>query len=420
MSESTKDFEHIILSAAMDYGDEAMDSILTAGCKVEWFTYPATISTWNAIYRVFRAKETLGYQIVASELDDTGELERIGGRRALLQILEVGPNSETFLKQALEITRSEWLLRTARNIGTKLEASDTLEDAQAILGPMVAGFEADVAGTSPIQDMKSLTRGWVDIFERRKEGRELSAMPTGIQELDDRWGGIINPGLTIISALPSSGKTALATQLIVALCERGNHAAFFSLEMCTQPQVMDRIMCIAAGLNPSAIYTADPLTKGEMIQIEKATQRVAAYNLEIEDHAGMTADYITTKARSIHRKDPLNLVVVDFAQIIKGQRIKGDSHERELAYVASSMQELAKELSCSVVLLSQVNPAGGIKGATAFEEAADLWLHIIREKGAEFDQGIGVKKCRHRGQNGQILNLSFSKETLKFEHKYHE
>jgi len=413
-----KAFEYVILSSLMDYGDEAMDQALAGGCKTAWFTTEATQSVWESTLKLFKRDEPLGMQGVIANMRESGSLASIGGLQVVIEILEFGPNGGEFHEQAIRETRRAWLLRGAQAIGRQIEGADSLEDAQDLLGPSLAQWEQDVSGATPTPDIKTLLKSWLDNFEDRKAGKETSAIPTGIKELDEKWGGILAPGLTIISALPASGKTALLIQIINAVCERGNHSAFFSAEMTANPQVIDRLMTVAGQLDPSAIFGSDPMIEGDKLKMKSAFTRIKDYDLDIEDTSGMTVDYITARARTLHRKKTLHLVGVDYAQIIKGQRIKGDTHERELAYISTSLQDLAKELQCAVILLSQVNAQGDTKGATAFEEAADLWLHIIRDKGQDHDLGILAKKCRHRGQNGQIIPLSFSKETLTFETNY--
>ena len=112
------------------------------------------------------------------------------------------------------------------------------------------------------------------------------------------------------------------------------------------------------------------------------------------------------------------LIFIDYAQLIRGTRAKGDSSEREFAYISHAIQALKKELKCSIVVLSQItiDSRGTIatKYAKVFEEDADLWVHIIREKGQEDVEDVVVMKCRNNGHNGKKLYQQFDKSIQAF------
>jgi replicative DNA helicase len=132
----------------------------------------------------------------------------------------------------------------------------------------------------------------------------------------------------------------------------------------------------------------------------------------------MHVDKVCALARSEHRRSPLTLIGIDYAQLMKGTREKGDTLETMYADISHKLQALQKELKCTIIILSQTSKdaSGNVstKYAKVFEDDADLWLHIIREKGQEDVEDVVVMKCRHHGHNGKKLGMTLNKPIQSF------
>jgi len=401
----------LVDSAFIAYGIEL-------GVETDHFSLPKHQTVWNLITEMQRTAIPIEPGNVIQALNDRGQMEAIGGPVGLSSLFAAEPVHSSFPIR-VEKVREKWILRNALRFACELSEAakgtgTPLEDVRRLLAANAAQIEGQLAGHSKALTIKEHCRAFVDRFEGRKEGRLSDSFPVGIPEFDNGpWRGMLRAGMTIISARPSSGKTALAIQIANGVCARGGHVAFFSLEM-TAGQLMDRLVTVNGELKADAVMSERTVTEREKNKVTEAVIRVKDFALDIDDSPGQSADYITGKARAIHRRLPLDLIVVDYIQMVKGQRSKGDTQEREYAYVSDSMQALAKSTGAAVLILSQVNEDGATKGAKAFEEAADLWLHIIRERGEDQDEGVATVKCRHRGANGLILPLTLVKHLIRF------
>jgi replicative DNA helicase len=412
------DAEERLLSICFQRGDEIAHAI-ELGVATEHFYLPKHQLLWDTLTELHNANTTLEPGNVMQLLVDRGQGEDVGGPSGLAAVYRAEPLWRELPKRVAAI-RGKWILRNSLQFAKDLaEASvrvtDPLEAVTGLLGASTAELEQQLLGPTTTDTIKEHVVEFIDRWKRRKAGEQKDSIPVGIREFDNGpWKGIFRGGITIISARPSSGKTALAVQMINGACSAGLNAAFFSLEM-TADQAVDRLITVNGKLEADAVMTDRTATQGDLKGIKSAVDAVAGFDLTIDDSPGQTADYIVAKAKVLHRKKPLDLIVVDYVQIIKGQRQKGDTQEREYAYVSEALQSLAKQTGAAMLLLSQVNEEGTTKGAKAFEEAADLWVHIIRNRGEADDKGIAVQKCRHRGANGDILPLSLVKHKLRFE-----
>jgi hypothetical protein len=162
---------------------------------------------------------------------------------------------------------------------------------------------------------------------------------------------------------------------------------------------------------------------GPTIDMQKAVmsaaQKIAALPFAIEDLIGATVYQIAACIRRAHRKNPLKLVAVDYAQRIRPapEKIR-ESREQQLAHASNYLADLAKELGFCLLLASQLNKEGAAKHAEAINEDADLHLQIVQDRSGPNPtfkhQGIAVVKDRHHGQDGALLPIVLDGPMLRF------
>jgi len=240
--------------------------------------------------------------------------------------------------------------------------------------------------------------------------------------------------MTVLAGRPSCGKTALALNITeaVALPTRGQPAGavlFFSLEMSGQ-LLGQRLLCARARVNSKMVR--DGMIKigsGEMGRLEQAEAEISASKIFIDDASSPTVMEIRAKARRVHVRHPLSMIVVDYLQLIAPMNAKV-LREQQVAEASRGLKALAKELDIPVIVLSQLNRSADaesrkprlsdLRESGAIEQDADVVMMLYRpkEEGDNFQVAAGVMELViAKNRNGDVddVRLAFQKQIVRFE-----
>jgi len=242
--------------------------------------------------------------------------------------------------------------------------------------------------TQGLRHAKDVGREWLNEVENRLEGKQRG-FTLGIDALDKLlYPKRVPPGsLVVVGARPKQGKTGLLTRIATHFAvERGEAVAVFSLEM-PDAQIYERLMVGSAGVDPSMFYRA-PDSADPWHAVHRAAGQLNASQLHIDDTPGIRLSHVLREARALNRKRKVGLVAVDYLTLMEG-----DSAERnDLSYgrITKGLKNLAKELECVVLLLSQLNR--GLESRTdkrpmpsdsrdtgQIEQDCDLWIGLYRD-----------------------------------------
>lgn len=233
----------------------------------------------------------------------------------------------------------------------------------------------------------------------QKEGK-ISGLPTGLERLDYKTGGLNNSDLIIIAGRPAMGKTALATNIAYNVAEYMSRAkdldvhdrgvAFFSLEMSSD-QLASRILSTVTQTPGSKMRTGE-LDNAQFTRIAAAVRELEAIPLYIDDTPGVTINSIRTRARRLKRTKGLGLIVIDYIQLITGSANKKNEGNRvqELSEISRGLKIMAKELKVPVIALSQLNRGveqrddkrplmSDLRESGSIEQDADIVMFVYRE-----------------------------------------
>ena len=233
----------------------------------------------------------------------------------------------------------------------------------------------------------------------QSDGR-LSGLPTSLDALDNKTGGLNNSDLIIIAGRPAMGKTALATNIAYNVAEYMYHSkdidpknkgvAFFSLEMSAD-QLAGRVLSTVTQTNAHKMRTGE-LEKAEFMRIAAAVQELESIPLYIDDTPGLSINSIRTRARRLKRNKGLGAIVIDYIQLIVGTGSKKTEGNRvqELSEISRGLKILAKELNVPVIALSQLNRGveqredkrpvmSDLRESGSIEQDADSVMFVFRE-----------------------------------------
>lgn len=288
---------------------------------------------------------------LSERLREAGKLDAAGGLPYIGAIVNAVPSAINAQRYA-EIIRDRAVLRRLVSVGTTIAESafnpmgkrsiELLNDAAASLGSLT-----DVGHTGGVMSLGQAVAATLDRVQDKEKMRLASVLPSDRLE---RIMGRSAPGnLLIVAARPSVGKTVFGLQAAMLTARKGGHTAFFSLEM-TSDELSQRALAAYSGVPLSDIREGNTDGNGEALG--HALCRLDALPMTIDDTGGLHVDQVRARARAMHRRNPLTLIVIDYLTLLKGV---GDNRTGEIGYVSRSLKALAKELGCVIMALSQLS-----------------------------------------------------------------
>ncbi|MCK5391924.1 MAG: replicative DNA helicase [Deltaproteobacteria bacterium] len=270
-------------------------------------------------------------------------------------------------------------------------------------------------------DSRELAVKALEIIEQLHARKELvTGIPTGFEKLDYMTSGLQNADLVIIAGRPGLGKTSISLNIAAhAAMEHGKSIGIFSLEM-TKEQLMLRMLSNKSKVSYSNIRSGY-IKDEDLEKLVHAADELGQAKIYIDDTPAITVLEIRAKARRQQRDKGLDLIIVDYLQLMRGSR-RVESREREIAEISGSLKALAKELSIPVIAVSQLSrqtesrsdrrpQLADLRESGAIEQDADLVLFIHRadvyKKADEEKDGI-AELIIGKQRNGPIGSIKLA------------
>jgi replicative DNA helicase len=366
--------------------------------------------------------------LLQQRMNEDGVFDRAGGASSLAEFYTYAPYDGNFQQYVKELDRFLAYRKTITAAERMKEAAFSLSESTEIL-------TATSQPVTEIQDLltgasgRSMSKGMIieealaDYQAKCNGEKTPMGIETSLPDFNRAFHGLHKQKTIVISAYPGGGKTTLATQLCTDAALKGANVLICSLEM-PQVDIMNRMLAYVGRVELDAII--DPLgysmkkegkngvTKGALKTLQRATTLIHESNIEIEDMVGADVHQICAVVRRIHRRRPLDVVAVDYAQRIRPTPEKArESKEQQLSHASNLLADLSKELGFTLLFPSQLNKLGAAKHAEAINEDADIHCRILQNEDKDHT-GILVEKNRG-GESGQILPLVLNGPMIKFE-----
>lgn len=428
------DAEVFLLGGVMQDPDALSDVISLLGPEDFYQERHRTI--WEILQKMSQTNTPVDIITLGAALEKEGKLETVGGKDYLLKLVE-SVASAANAKYHAELIRKKAVMRRLISAATNAirEAQDPTSEPEEV----IAKVEGDIMSLAEKQVKNSL-RPASDVvqevlksLENRKEG--LSGCPTGFTDLDRLTNGLQPSDLIILAGRPGMGKSAFALTLAAnASINNNRHVAFFSLEMGAE-QLMQRILCSLAGIELSK-FRSGFLNRDEFSKIPGVASRITQSNtLYVDDNLDLGIMELLSKCRSLKRKVGLDLVIVDYLQLMK----TGREENRAVAVGAISrgLKILAKDLKIPVIALAQLsrksedraNSVGGrgsarpqlsdLRESGSIEQDADMVWFIerpfYRTHSDEDKNKAQLLVAKHRNGATADIDLTWIPQYTKFE-----
>ncbi|WP_346686284.1 replicative DNA helicase [Megamonas hypermegale] len=398
------------------------------------FYRPQHREIYSAMLELFKKNEPADNVTVVEQLNKRHKLEYVGGIAYITSLADCVPSTAR-LKYYAKIVKEKSILRKLCNTAQAiLDDCENNMDTGAILDKAEQGI-LDISKTSDndriIEPVEVITKTYQELEERcnrQQEGR-LSGINIGFTKLNEMTGGLQKNNLIIIGARPAMGKTSFALTLALNVALQKIGVAIFSLEM-SKEQLTERLISIHGEINSNRMRNGT-LNSDELNYIVEACTKLAEIPLFINDTSNISISQLRTKARKLKREKNIELIIIDYLQLMCGTKSKGDFNRvQEISEISRELKLLAKELNITVIALSQLSRnvetrqdkrpmLSDLRESGAIEQDADIVAFLYREayynKNANDERHAELIIAKHRSGSIGKIDLKFKKQFCKFE-----
>ncbi|MDY6824676.1 MAG: replicative DNA helicase [Thermodesulfobacteriota bacterium] len=385
------DAEASILSAILiDTDTTALFDILEMLTAAEFYK-SAHQKIFEAIRSLVDRSEPVDMVTVKNYLQDTGELDTIGGAVYLSELVETAP-------YAVNIRHYATIIKNKASLRALIENANEIS-RRCFENPSAVDEVIDFAESSILKvaehkvgksfyKLNQIIQTNIETIETN-QGKWITGVASGFEKLDNLTSGFQNSDLIILAARPSMGKTALALNFARNAALNSNvPAAVFSLEM-SKEQLSMRLLTSEARINSFRLRSGHA-SRQDWIKITDAASLLENAPLYIDDSPGLTAMEIRAKARRMKKDKDIGLVIIDYMQLMRASS-PGERRDLEISEISRSLKGLAKELDLPVIVLSQLNRApeqsndkrpmlSHLRESGSLEQDADVVLFIYRDE----------------------------------------
>lgn len=361
----------------------------------EDFYHPSHQLMLRAMRTIHDERRPVDLITLSEYLTTEKTLDAVGGPVALAEVADFAATSANVLHHA-RIVRDKAVKRRLIHVASEIAETGYDEDGNA--DQLLDFAESRIFEVSKAQSRSSFvslhdempaTFDYVEAIMNR--GGDLTGLSTGFRDLDEITGGLQPGELIIVAARPSMGKTAFALNIARhAAVAHGKNVAVFSLEMTTRSLIV-RLLSTEAQINFASLRKGF-LPMSDYRKLQVAADRLSQANIWIDDSGALDILEIKAKSRRLHAEHGLDLVIVDYLQLVSAAARGGSRKDLEIAEISRGMKALAKELDLPVLALSQLNRGpeqrdpdkrrpmmGDLRESGAIEQDADVIAFIYRD-----------------------------------------
>ncbi len=387
------DAERGLLGSILIDAGRVMDLCTVKGVVPEAFVDPAHRSIFTAIDRLASKGLPVDGITVANFLANTNELEMIGGRRTLADMVDRTPTSAHAGFYA-DLVMEQYLRRSILGTVRKIESAvyDSSKTAEYVLG----SAEQSILDISKGTHRGASTPNWANsvnetlamLARQLDSPGQLSGLSTGFTQLDNQLRGMHKGEMIVLAARPSMGKTSLAMNIAECVArgrdimgrpmktENGmlqKHAVLvFSLEM-PQIQLTTRMLCGMAGVSAREVERGQFVKKSVVLPLlQTAARELAETPIRCDDQGGLDVMELRARARHMHKKMPIELIVIDYLQLLSYREFASQGQQVMVSKISGELKAMAKELNVPVLVLSQLNRSNEQRGGDEKPKNSDL------------------------------------------------
>ncbi len=398
---------------------------------------------YRACYSLYERDEAINQITVAQELERLDKLETCGGVAYLSHLISIVPTSldiEHYARIVYRLSVMRQLIAAAEkisDIGYKADpdVNTSLSQAEEALYHL-----RSARGSTDFIHIKYVLDRYFETPPADTDGeRPVAQVMSGFTGLDEHLDGFQRSDLIIIAGRPSMGKTSLALNIARnTAVEQGACVALFSLEM-SRESLVQRLLSSESGVNLRKLRF-ESQTEVDERRLMNAIGILSEAPIYLDDSPMLRVVEMRSKARRLYFEHGVDLIIVDYLQLMQGEGIRGENRVQEISYISRSLKALARELSVPVIAVSQLSRAvewrashrpqlSDLRESGSIEQDADVVTFIYRDDyystedewriqhpEEEYPEGIAqVIIAKHRNGPTGELSLRFVPRMAKFE-----
>lgn len=386
---------------------------------------------YDAVRHLYHKRQPADLVTVSDVLQQRGQLSGIGGPATLTGLINACPSSihvtyyagivaDTADRRRLINTCGD-IVRLAYDDG--IDVSDLKSRSEEMM--FAATSQHITSGPVPIAD--AMDR-YVDIKEYQlQHPGAMVGIPTGLTDLDRLLGGLQRKKMYVLAGRPGMGKTSIALNMAnIAAQKYRKRVAIFSLEMSDE-ELVERLVSAESGIDSQRLNHGK-IKSDEWPAFTRACDSVSGTPIFIDDSPAISAMELRSKARRLHAEHGLDLVIVDYLQLMTGDN-KSENRVQEISFISRSIKALARELNIPVLALSQLSRKvesrhdkrpmlSDLRESGSIEQDADVVVFVYRDEvynpDSEFPNIAELIVSKHRAGPTGIFSVYFKKRLAQF------
>lgn len=388
---------------------------------------------YEAMRDIYNSGTGIDPIVVVNKLKKNEKFDELVGEQLLFDIISDVPTAANIIEYA-KIVKEKATLRRLGEVGTKIVelAYEGYEEVDNILDK-AEGMIFKISENVDSKDLVSLKDVIAQEFVRLEKVYQNKGVATGISsgfsDFDQMTSGFHPSDLIILAARPAMGKTAFALNLALnAAMKSKKGVLLFSLEMSSS-QLLQRLLSIEAGIGLQKIRNGflDPDDWGKL---GLASMKLSNSEINIADLPNVNVLEIRAIARRLKAAGKLDMIIIDYLQLIKGNSTRGDNRQQEISEISRALKGIARELDIPIIALSQLSRAteqradrrpmlSDLRESGAIEQDADMVMFLYRDdyynEDSE-DKGL-TEVIIGKQRNGPVgtIKLRFFHEYTRFE-----
>jgi len=425
--------EESVLGAILIDGDAITE--VSETLKAADFYKPANSKVYAAVLSLYELRQPIDILTVSEELERRGQIEEIGGRAALADLCDRTPTA-VHAKQYAKIVERKAVLRGLISAAGRIasigyeDPADAIEAIDRAESELFAISERrTVSGFTSIETLLSEAYDRLDHLHQNRG--QLMGLRTGFTDIDSNTQGLQASDFIVLAARPSVGKTSLALNIAeYAAVREGKSVGVFSLEM-SKEQLVLRLLSSVTQINSFKLRSGF-LAEMDFPKIASAMETLSRAKIFIDDTASISVMELRTKARRLKMEHGLDLLIVDYLQLMQpGSSGRESNRVQEVSEISRGLKALARELGIPVLALSQLSRQIEMRGDSkeprlsdlresgAIEQDADVVIFLWRktdriEESDAVGEAIDFSIAKHRNGPTGTGQLYFMKEQTRF------
>ncbi|MFI3164288.1 MAG: replicative DNA helicase [Bacillota bacterium] len=431
------DAEKSILGAILL--DNELGKEIIPELKSEDFYLASHKEIFDKISELYHTSKEIDLVTLSDKLASGGVLENVGGMEYLIELSDFLPSAANF-KFYLEIVKRDSVRRKLiRECQQSIQDAFEMEDTRTLVASVEKNiFDLSVSDqrAKPVPISETMVQVIENFNEYAKNDGKLRGITTGFRDLDEMLNGLNRSDLVLVAARPAAGKTSFAMNIVENAACAGYTCAVFSLEM-PKVQISQRMICSNAEVSMKKAFQGK-LTDKDWESLMMAQTRLNDTKIFVDDTASITPADMQSKCRSLKAQHGLDLVMVDYIQLMNSGSKREQNRQLEIAEISRSLKLIARELNVPVVALSQLSrqvenrtppipQLSDLRDSGAIEQDADVIMFIHNpsavNKGGEEGGTIAgggngetrqIMIAKHRNGQCGIVELGWRGEFTKF------